>query len=95
MKYKVKKGETLWSIWESRYKGKMSWTDFINEFKRLNEGRDPDKIYAGETINLPSIPGGFLVRIASENPTMFALGSFTLGGLFVIGILYLTKKLKL
>ena len=95
MKYRVKKGETLWSIWESKYKGKMSWTDFVEAFKRLNEGRDPDRIYAGETINLPSIPGGFLVRIASEHPEAFALGSFALGGLFVVGILYLMKKLKL
>ena len=93
MKYTVKKGDTLWGIWEKRYKGKMSWSEFVEEFKKLNEGKDPDRIYAGQTIELPN--ASMLVQIASEHPTMYALGSFTLGGLFVIGILYLMKKLKL
>ena len=94
MKYTVKKGETLWSIWESRYRGKMSWTDFVNAFKKLNPGRDPDRIMAGETINLPD-SGNLLVKIASEHPTAYAVGTFALGALFMIGVLYVTKKLKL
>ena len=93
MKYTVKKGDTLWGIWEKRYKGKMSWSKFLEQFKKLNPGVDPDRIYAGQTIELPD-KGGFL-RIASEHPTMYALGSFALGGLFVVGVLYLMKKLKI
>ena len=96
-KYVVKSGETLWKIWERDYKGKIGWSEFINQFKKLNGGRDPNRILAGETILLPDMPsgGGFLGRIASEHPTAYAVGTFALGALFMIGVLYLTKKLKL
>ena len=92
--YKVKRGDTLWGIWKKDYSKKMSWDEFKRAVMRLNEGLDPDRIYAGQTINLPDLPGGFL-KIASEHPEAFALGSFALGGLFVVAILYLTKKLKI
>ena len=92
MKYTVKKGDTLWSIWE-KYKGKMSWSKFLEQFKKLNPGVDPDRIYAGQTVELPNTSA--LVQIASEHPTMYAISTFALGALFMIGALYITKKLKL
>ena len=95
-RYVVKSGETLWGIWERDYKGKIGWNEFKEQFRKLNAGRDPNKILAGETILLPDIPsGGFLVRIASEHPTMYAISTFALGALFMVGVLYITKKLKL
>ena len=95
-RYVVKSGETLWKIWERDYKGKIGWSSFLSEFKKLNGGRDPNKIFAGETILLPDMPSeGFLARIASEHPTMYAIGTFALGAVFMIGVLYVTKKLKL
>ena len=94
MKYTVKKGDTLWDIWKKDYSKSMSWDKFKDKVKALSKGIDLNTIYAGQILNLPDIPGGFL-RIASEHPTMYALGSFALGGLFVVGILYITRKLKI
>ncbi len=92
--YKVKSGDTLWDIWKKDYSKSMSWDEFKDKVKALNKGIDLNTIYAGQILNLPDIPGGFL-RIASEHPTMFAISSFALGGLFVVGVLYLMKKLKI
>ena len=93
MKYLVKKGDTLWDIWKRMYKNKYSWSDFQKKFLELNPGKAPSMIEAGEYINLPD--ANTLIKIASENPTLYSLGSFALGGLFIVGILWLTKKLKI
>lgn len=97
MKYKVKKGDTLWNIWKKYYKTSYTWQEFQTKFSELNEGKDPSLLKAGEMINLPDPKGftGFFIRLGVENPALLSIGSFALGGIFIIGVLYLTKKLKL
>lgn len=91
--YKVKSGDTLWDIWKKDYSKSMSWDEFKDKVKALNKGIDLNTIYAGQILNLPDIPG--FLRIALEHPTMYAISTFALGALFMVGVLYITKKLKL
>ena len=48
-KYKVKKGDSLWSIAQARYGSGAKWKNIA----AANPGMNPDKIQAGQTINLP------------------------------------------
>ena len=48
-KYKVKKGESLWSIAQAKYGNGNKWKTIA----AANPGMNPDKIQAGQTITLP------------------------------------------
>jgi 5'-nucleotidase len=48
-KYKVKKGESLWSIAEARYGNGHKWKAIAAANPRI----DPDRVQAGQTITLP------------------------------------------
>jgi 5'-nucleotidase len=48
-RYKVKKGESLWSIAQARYGNGNKW----KAIAAANPSIDPDRIQAGQTIVLP------------------------------------------
>ena len=48
-KYKIKKGESLWSIAQSHYGNGNKW----KQIAAANPGLNPNKIQAGQTITLP------------------------------------------
>ncbi|MDN3018545.1 hypothetical protein PH210_20380 [Paenibacillus sp. BSR1-1] len=52
---KVKPGETVISIVEHRLEKPLpvSITDLIEDFKKLNQGRNPEKIQIGSTYHFP------------------------------------------
>ncbi len=51
--YKVKKGDTLWSISGGKLKNEFQWPLIWKENTRI---KNPDKIYPGEKINIPTVP---------------------------------------
>lgn len=51
--YTVNGGDSLWSLWNKNYNGKMAWSDFKNQVVSTNGIKDPNIIKPGQQLKLP------------------------------------------
>ena len=51
--YQARPGDTAWSMWRSRQDRSQRWAQWLDGFRRANQGVDPSRLRPGQTYRLP------------------------------------------
>ena len=51
--YQARPGDTAWSMWRSRQDRSQRWSQWLDGFRRANQGVDPSRLRPGQTYRLP------------------------------------------